>query len=148
MGVLREVQELLAPELRNSSIELAVDGTDGSVIQADAHQIKQVLINLVRNAAESIGEGGKITLRARESRPAKGGGRAIALEVADTGKGIPADVQQRLFDPFFTTKPSGTGIGLSIAARIAERHAGALEFTTQPDRGTTFRIVLPIQRPT
>ena len=47
-----------------------------------------------------------------------------------------------------TTKPSGTGLGLSIAARIVEKHAGALEFTTQPDRGTTFRIVLPIQRPT
>jgi len=66
--------------------------------------------------------------------------------VADSGKGIPIDVQQRRFDPFFTTKPSGTGLGLSIAARIVEKHAGALEFTTLPDRGTTFRIVLPIPR--
>jgi len=146
VGLLREVQELLAPELRQSSIELALDGAVGTAIQADAHQIKQVLINLVRNAAESIGEGGKITLRTRETRLAAGGGRALALEVADTGKGIPTDVQQRLFDPFFTTKPSGTGLGLSIAARIVEKHAGALEFTTLPDRGTTFRIVLPIPR--
>ena len=147
-GLLREVQELLAPELRKSSIELAMDDAVATAIRADAHQIKQVLINLVRNAAESIGEGGKITLRARESRLTAGGGRAIALEVEDTGKGIPAEVQQRLFDPFFTTKPSGTGLGLSIAARIVEKHAGALEFTTQPERGTTFRIVLPIQRST
>ncbi len=146
VGLLREVQELLAAELRKSSVELTVDGAAGTVIQADAHQIKQVLINLVRNAAESIGDSGKITLRARVTQLAAGGGRAIALEVADTGKGIPAEVQQRLFDPFFTTKPSGTGLGLSIAARIVEKHAGALEFTTQPDRGTTFRIVLPIQR--
>ncbi len=145
-GLLREVEELLAPELRKSSIEVALDSAAGTVIQADAQQIKQVLINLVRNAAESIGERGRITLRTRESQLAPDGGPAVALEVEDTGKGIPADVQQRLVDPFFTTKPSGTGLGLSIAARIVEKHAGALEFTTQPNVGTTFRIVLPIQR--
>ena len=54
-------------------------------------------------------------------------------------------MQKRLFDPFFTTKPSGTGLGLSIAARIVEKHGGALEFQTQPGRGTTFRIVLPME---
>ncbi len=143
--VLRDVQELLAPELRKSSIELAVDGTVGTAIQADAQQLKQVLINLVRNAAQSIGENGRITLRACGSRIAKGGARAVALEVEDTGKGIPPDVQKQLFDPFFTTKPSGTGLGLSIAARIVEKHGGALEFETRDGGGTTFRVVLPTE---
>ena len=141
--VLRDVQELLAPELRKSSIELAMDGTIETAIRADAHQIKQVLINLVRNAAQSIGENGKVTLRARGSRFVTDGRRAVALEVEDTGKGIPPDVQKQLFDPFFTTKPSGTGLGLSIAARIVEKHGGALEFETRDGGGTTFRVVLP-----
>ena len=60
------------------------------------------------------------------------------------GPGIPPDVAKRLFDPFFTTKASGTGLGLSIAARIIEKHGGTLEFSTAPNQGTTFRIVLPI----
>jgi two-component system, NtrC family, sensor kinase len=67
------------------------------------------------------------------------------LEVADTGKGIPADVQKRLFDPFYTTKPAGTGLGLSIAARIIEQHGGALRYQTQVGCGTTFGIVLPLK---
>ena len=145
-ALLREVWELLAPELRKSSIELALDAAVETSVQADPQQIKQVLINLVRNAAESIDGSGKVTLRARESRLAAGGRRAIALEVEDSGKGIPPDVQKRLFDPFFTTKPSGTGLGLSIAARIVEKHGGALEYATQPGRGTTFRILLPTEK--
>lgn len=143
-ALLREVRELLAPELSESSIDLALDGAVDTSVQADAQQIKQVLINLVRNAAESIDRGGTVTLRARESRLAARGRRAVAIEVEDSGKGISSDVQKRLFDPFFTTKPSGTGLGLSIAARIVEKHGGALEYSTQPGRGTTFRILLPI----
>ena len=67
----------------------------------------------------------------------------IILEVADTGKGIPPEVEKRLFDPFFTTKDAGTGLGLSIAARIVEKHGGALQYQTRPNHGTTFGIVLP-----
>ena len=67
----------------------------------------------------------------------------VILEVIDTGKGIPLQVQERLFDPFFTTKEAGTGLGLSIAARIVEKHGGALQYQTEVGRGTTFGIVLP-----
>ena len=65
------------------------------------------------------------------------------IEVADTGTGMPPDVVKRLFDPFFTTKEDGTGLGLPIAAHIVELHGGIIEYDTQPQRGTTFRIVLP-----
>jgi len=68
---------------------------------------------------------------------------AVVLEVADTGKGISTEVEKRLFDPFFTTKETGTGLGLSIAARIVQKNGGALQYTTQVNRGTTFGIVLP-----
>ena len=95
-------------------------------IKVDPAQIKQVLINLVQNAADSMDAGGTITLRARHDRKrlANGETDVVILEVADTGKGIPPEVEGRLFDPFFTTKETGTGLGLSIAARIVEKHGG------------------------
>jgi signal transduction histidine kinase len=89
--------------------------------------------------------GGTITLRARHDRKRLSNGEAdvVILEVVDTGKGIPPEVEGRLFDPFFTTKDSGTGLGLSIAARIVERQGGSLQYQTRMNRGTTFGIVLP-----
>ncbi|HZT22596.1 MAG TPA: ATP-binding protein [Verrucomicrobiae bacterium] len=142
---LREVQMLLAPELEKAGITLAVDGATTARVRMDPDQIKQVLINLVRNAAESIERNGRITLRARldEKRLADKPTEVVILEVSDTGKGIPPEVEKRLFDPFFTTKDSGTGLGLPIAARIVEKHGGALQYQTQINRGTTFGIILP-----
>lgn len=145
-ALLSEVRDLLSPELAANEIALTVESHgDGLALHADAHQIKQVLINLVRNGAESIGQKGQITLRSREDRLALQGRsqEVCVLEVEDTGAGIPPEVQERLFDPFFTTKPAGTGLGLSIAMRILERHGGALQFQTAPGRGTTFGVVLP-----
>jgi signal transduction histidine kinase len=142
---LKEVQLFLAPELAKSNIQLAVEDSAPLQIQADAEQIKQVLINLVQNAADSIGRDGTITLRARADRKALADGETnvVVLEVADTGKGIPPEVEKRLFDPFFTTKSSGTGLGLSIAACLVQKHGGALQYQTRLNRGTTFGIVLP-----
>src|SRR6202008_4538481 len=107
-------------------------------IKVDLAQIKQVLINLVQNAAESIANDGTITLRARHDRKhlSNGETNVVILEVADTGKGIPPEVEKRLFDPFFTTKETGTGLGLSIAARIVEKHGGLLQYHTQVGHGT------------
>jgi signal transduction histidine kinase len=142
---LREVQTLLAPQLAKSGIKLVVGETIAAQIQIDPQQIKQVLINLIQNAAESIGNHGVISLRAAldEKRLDDRLTPVVILEVSDTGKGIPADVEKRLFDPFFTTKDFGTGLGLPIAARIVEKHHGALQYQTQIDRGTTFGIILP-----
>jgi signal transduction histidine kinase len=145
---LLEVQKLMQPELEKSRIKLALeDGTSGK-INIDPQQIKQVLINLVQNAAESIGKDGVVTLRARhdERRIHDRQTEVVILEVADTGKGIPEDVEKRLFDPFFTTKDFGTGLGLPIAARIVERHQGALQYQTQVNHGTTFGIILPLHQ--
>ncbi len=142
---LQEVQMLLAPQLASTGIELVHENGLTAEICIDPSQVKQVLINLVQNAAESIGQGGTITLRARmgTTRLPEGGNETVVLEVVDTGKGISPEVEKRLFDPFFTTKDSGTGLGLSIAARIIEKHGGALQYQTQVNRGTTFRVVLP-----
>lgn len=143
--LLQDVQNFLAPELARSGIRLVLGDPTPWRVLADAEQIKQVLINVVQNAADSIGRDGTITLRACKDRKWLPGEEknVVVLEVADTGKGIPPEVGKRLFDPFFTTKEAGTGLGLSIAARIVEKHRGALKYQTQMSRGTTFGIILP-----
>lgn len=143
--MLQEVQELMKSQLEKAAIQLCVESLPPVWVQADPNQIKQVLINLVRNSADSIGTKGTIRLRLERGMAKIGGSaRLVAvLAVADTGKGIPPAVQKRLFDPFFTTKDDGTGLGLAIAARIAEKHGGLLRYRTQLNRGTTFEIVLP-----
>lgn len=141
--LLGDVVALLGLDLKRRGIELAPGALTETRAHADPHQIKQVLINLVQNAAESIGEIGRITLGARDGALAEGGRRAVVLEVADTGKGIPSEFHENLFDPFFTDKPSGTGLGLPIAARIVAKHGGAITFRSEAAGGTTFSIALP-----
>jgi signal transduction histidine kinase len=143
--ILEDVAKLLGPQLQKRAIELKLETNGPISIYADARQVKQVLINLVQNSAESIGRIGTITLGARRdigeldsrSRP------VAILAVRDTGSGIPPEVEARLFDPFFTTKESGTGLGLAVSARIVEKHGGLLRYETEVNRGTTFEIVLP-----
>ena len=127
------------------AIQLTLEQPPDVWMRVDPHQIEQVLINLVQNAAESIERDGQIRLGARADT-ARLAGRArpvVVLEVSDTGKGIPPEVQKRLFDPFYSTKEDGTGLGLSIAARIVEQQGGALQYKTELNRGTTFGLVLP-----
>ncbi len=145
-AILREVHDLLAPQMQKAGIELRVDASGDAVLNADASQLKQVLINLVQNAVDSIEGSGRITLRERTGNARLNGQLTpvAILEVEDTGRGMTSEVQKRLFDPFFTTKDAGTGLGLAIAARIIGKHGGALEFQTLVNRGTTFGIVLPL----
>jgi len=105
-------------------------------------QLNQVIMNIVVNAAHAIGsQRGKITIRSGTE------GENIWLEISDTGSGIPAEILPRIFDPFFTTKPigSGTGLGLSLSYGIIQKHRGHIEVDSEPNRGTTFRIKLPIR---
>jgi signal transduction histidine kinase len=143
--LLRETQQFLAPALARSHIRLDWEPSEPLRIRVDAAQIKQVLINLVQNAADSIGQNGTVKLHARRDRKrlANQETDVVIIEVADTGKGIPPEIQKRLFDPFFTTKDAGTGLGLSIAAGIVQKHGGVLQYQTQVHHGTTFGIVLP-----
>jgi signal transduction histidine kinase len=143
---LQEVQTLLQPGLEKSGIQLVVAEVVPASIRIDPQQIKQVLINLVQNAADSIGHEGTITLRAvaDDKRIADRQLEVVILEVSDTGQGISEEAQKRLFDPFFTTKDSGTGLGLPIAARIVEKHGGALQYQNHAEHGATFGIILPL----
>ncbi len=143
--LLLESQHFFAPQLEKNKIQLKLEPSEPMRIRVDVGQFKQVFINLIQNAADSIGRDGAVTLRARPGRKRLANGEmpVVILEVTDTGKGIPPEVEKRLFDPFFTTKENGTGLGLSIAARIVQKHGGELQYQTQVDRGTTFGIILP-----
>jgi signal transduction histidine kinase len=142
--IMQTVHDLLKTQLETRGIQTVLEPSEPVWFRGDRHQLEQVLINLVQNAADSIEGCGAITLRVRQGA-ARFAGRsrpAVILEVADTGKGIPPEVQKRLFDPFFSTKAGGTGLGLSISERIVEMHGGSIHYQSQIDRGTTFQVVL------
>jgi signal transduction histidine kinase len=143
--VIREVQGLMSPDLKSRGVQLAVQSSPEFLIRADSGHLKQVLVNLVRNAAEATEGVGTVTLRTRAARAPLGGREteAVIIEVVDDGNGISPEVEKRLFDPFFSMKETGTGLGLPIAARIVERHGGMLQYQTRPGHGTTFGVVLP-----
>jgi len=138
-------------ESKNISVEKDFVRTLPSIM-LDRQQIKQVLLNLLINAMEAMGDrGGRLTVRTRGlSKP--GGDFWIQIEVQDTGPGIaPADMDH-IFDPFYTTKHhseerEGTGLGLTIVHQIVQEHHGYIEVESQPGRGTTFFINLPIRQP-
>jgi signal transduction histidine kinase len=102
----------------------------------DAKKLQQVVLNLCKNAVEAMPEGGRLTVCARCEA------KQVCVEVADTGVGIPPGIN--IFEPFVTTKATGTGLGLPIAHYIIAAHHGALTYTSNPGRGTTFRITLPL----
>ncbi len=121
---------------------------------ADRGQIEQVLMNLCLNARDAMPDGGRLTIEtgageldAEDCRtcPWARPGRYVFLSVADTGHGIPTDIQDRIFEPFFTTKQpaNGTGLGLASAYAIVKRHRGIIRFDSRPGRGASFRVHLP-----
>ena len=144
--ILEEILQSLGPQLSRQGIELKVGSTTDVRFKADPVQLKQVLLNLIHNAAEGIGRDGTITLRGdiEEVRSNNRTLRMAVIEVEDTGPGISPEVQERLFDPFFSTKENGTGLGLPIAVKIIDQHKGMLDFDTRIGRGTTFRVLLPV----
>jgi signal transduction histidine kinase len=110
-------------------------------IVGDPQQLQQVFLNLLLNAVDAISEGGKITVKTRTDRERK----AVAIELQDTGKGIPAAVAEKIFLPFFTTKGKGkgSGLGLAVSRRIVEEHGGTIGFANNSSGGVTFTITLP-----
>jgi two-component system, NtrC family, sensor kinase len=112
------------------------------LIFSDAPQLRQVVLNLLTNAAHAIYQDGTITITTRAH-----GDRAIDIAVSDTGRGIPPENLKKIFDPFFTTKPpgKGTGLGLSICHGIILKLGGRILVASQVGRGTTFTIHLPLK---
>ncbi|MGZ3406788.1 MAG: ATP-binding protein, partial [Polyangia bacterium] len=105
------------------------------------HQLRQALLNLLRNAVDAMREGGRLTLRAARVADAADG-RTVELTISDTGEGIAADHLPKIFDPFFSTKEGGTGLGLALTQQIIVEHGGKIEVRSERGRGTTFVVRL------
>ncbi len=139
--VLKKTVAEQAQALQGRGVALDLEVEPGvPAVQADGEKLKQVLINLVRNAAEAMPGGGAVSLALRRD------GVGVEIAVTDTGPGIAPKVLEKMFSPFFTTKPDGTGLGLAVSRKIVEDHGGKLIVRSEIGRGTTFTITLPVER--
>jgi CheY-like chemotaxis protein/nitrogen-specific signal transduction histidine kinase len=143
--ILRDAARLTAPRWRDAAqaegrpidLQIEVDGTP--TVQGSRAQLRELMTNLIFNAVDALPTGGAIRLKVVVE-----GGQAI-IDVADSGVGMSAEVQERVFEPFFTTKgEAGTGLGLAMVFRIVEQHGGHIEVRSVPGEGTTFSITFPV----
>jgi len=143
--VVRNVVTLLEYQLRVDDVGVETElGRDVPALRGDAHQLEQVLVNLLTNARHAIGKSGRPGTVFISTRRAASG--TVVLEVRDDGPGIPDAVRSRIFDPFFTTKPAGegTGLGLSLVYGIVAAHGGTIEVHQPPEGGTLFRLTFHV----
>ncbi|HZG56965.1 PAS domain S-box protein [Paenibacillus sp.] len=124
--------------LYNIAVHLTETGARPRV-RCDEHRIKQVFLNVLKNAIEAMPHGGSIHIAIAATD-----GRCLSIRIRDEGTGMPEEIVRKLGEPFFTTKSDGTGLGLMICQRILEAHGGALRIASVPDAGTTVTIELPI----
>lgn len=137
-ALVRDVLEFAGPELERARVVVEPSLAEVAArVAADEGQVRQALVNLVRNAREAMEDGGRlrVTLTADP--------RAMTLAIEDEGPGIEAEVRQRIFDPFFTTKSTGTGLGLPITKQIVEAHGGTITCEAGEARGTRFVLTFP-----
>ncbi len=140
--LVEESLAMLAPRLAEKNVALTCDlAADLPTLWADPVQIQQILVNLVVNALQALGESGTIRVTTRTAAT------GLVLSVEDTGQGMTADVRRRMFDPFFTTKDvgEGLGLGLSVVHGIVSAHGGTIQVFSEPDRGSRFEVLLPLK---
>jgi PAS domain S-box-containing protein len=143
-GLIEEVLKLLDTRLETLRVTVTRSYAPAVAAYADRDQIKQVLLNLCHNSLDAMPTGGDLRIGA--GRAARAGNPGIFIEVVDTGSGISQKHLSQVFQPFFTTgKPHGTGLGLAICRNIAEAHGGDITLISEPGRGTSARLWLPLQ---
>ena len=135
--LLRQVVELLSADPRLTDIDVEVQA-EPMTLDGDAEMLREVLINLLLNAAQALDGSGKISLAVHETD-----GRC-AITVADDGPGISEEIRRRIFEPFFSTKPHGAGLGLATAKRVVEAHGGTISVSCPEDGGTVIQVSLPV----
>ncbi len=137
--LLQEVFNLYTEALKEKHIVLTLAPAEPlPAYNLDYQQLKQVLVNLVKNASEAMPAGGAITMSVKRLPP------NLEITVADTGEGMPPDVAGNIFTPYFTTKSKGSGLGLAISRNIVRAHGGDIEVESQPGQGSVFTIKLPL----
>lgn len=144
--VARQASRLMLHQFELNQIDFVENLADDlPEIQGDPAQIQQVLIILLANASEAIGQGGEIRVRTSPAPKREG----VLVEVRDNGPGVPADLVEKIFEPFFSTKDNQhrTGLGLAVAKGIVDRHGGALTVQSEPGAGAAFTVRLPLRAP-
>ncbi len=137
--LVRELCAFVRPELDRAGVKLQiVEDGDLPEVDLDESQLRQALLNLIRNAREAMPKGGELVVSVRNAA-----GGVVEIHVDDDGPGIPEDVRASIFDPFFTTKQRGTGLGLAVTREIIEAHGGTIRCEPRAPHGTRFLIALP-----
>lgn len=135
--LIDEVTGALAPQLEAQAVEVDLDMPPQALLWADREMVRRAVLNLVLNALDVMPQGGELVITGYE------GAEAFELEIADSGPGLTDEQQTRLFEPFFSTKETGTGLGLSVVAHVAEAHGGSVEGQNCPEGGAAFTLSLP-----
>jgi signal transduction histidine kinase len=140
-GLLDELVDFYTPQAQLQRVQLRLQRPDTPVVvELDSRLIKQAVLNLMINGLQAMPEGGgELILRLNADRD------QARIEVIDTGPGIAPEALSKIFDAYYTTKRGGTGLGLAMAKRIAEEHAGRLTVTSEPGKGSDFAISLPMR---
>jgi two-component system sensor histidine kinase HydH len=142
-SVVRRTVQILASE-RDDEVDLMLDMTeDLHRVRVDAEQLRQVLMNLIRNAKQAMNGRGRVVVGTRPRLSSRTSSPSVEVWVTDRGPGISQKVLKNLFVPFYTTKNKGTGLGLAISQRLVQNAGGTIEVSTHEGAGTTFTIVLP-----
>jgi PAS domain S-box-containing protein len=141
-GLVEDTLQLLGPEIENRGqvVEVHLSGSL-PLAPLDPVQIKQVLVNLIKNAMQAMTRGGMLTIKTGAAR------EGVWIELADRGCGISEEQLNRIFEPFYTTKRKGSGLGLMIVQRVMREHGGLIKLDSRSGRGTTFRLWFPLHEP-
>jgi signal transduction histidine kinase len=140
--VLQETLAVIRYRLEKRGVHVEEQYATGiAPLLLDERQMKQVFLNLITNAIQVMPQGGTLSVQTAHVGP------GVTISIADTGVGIPTEIQERIFDPFFTTQPSATGLGLSVSLGIVQEHGGRITVDSQEGRGSTFTVWLPIRPP-
>jgi signal transduction histidine kinase len=139
--ILKEIKTLFEIPCREKGITFTIQpGPDKLRIMADEDQLKQVLINMVKNASEAMPDNQEPVILISVKRILD----RISLEIFNSGRAIPPDVLEKIFVPFYSTKAEGSGIGLSLSRQIISNHGGQILVESKEGKGTTFKIMLPV----
>lgn len=143
-GIIQETLDLLQQKQNwNNKCTVELSVPDKLDCWADPLQTKQLLLNLIDNASNVLGEeGGRIQISVQESTD-KNSRTGICFKISDNGPGVQQAIQEKIFEPFFTTRENGTGLGLAIVRQIINKHEGTISIDSQDNKGTTFTFLLP-----
>jgi signal transduction histidine kinase len=138
VSLARDVARLVEPSAARQSVDIDFEAEPAEIYaHGDRDLIQQAILNVVVNGVEAMKSGGRLHIRCEQS------GDECQVSVADQGVGIPEEIRDRIFNLYYSTKGKGSGIGLAMTFRVVQLHNGTIDFTSEPGRGTTFRLRFP-----